>query len=624
MHSTDLYRELVDRLSCGVVVVGPDRRIEVWNDWMTHASGIPATAAVGAPFDRIFAQMRSDRCTWAVRAALTGGRSSILSCALHDRPLLTSSKAPAHSVTIHAIAGPEPRAMVTVRDTSAEVEFSSRLEASSARNQAQQAALRREKDRFTHVTHFDPVTGLANRQKVRNYLAGALVRCLAEDRMGALLLLDVDRFADVNSSVGPKAADQVLRSVAARLADTIRPSDTVARLGGDEFVVVLDGIEDVDDAQAAGYRLLHAFEQPFVVGGHELFLTASIGVTVFPMDDCTADRLLTNAETAVGRAKKQGGAGFQMYSGQMDAEVAERFAMHSALRRAVDNQDFTLVYQPQVNFPANTLVGVEALIRWTHPDRGPVSPGEFIPLLEESGLITQVGAWVLHESCRQAVDWRAAGLPCFRVSVNVSARQFRGSVLQDAVARALSETGFPAEDLELELTESLLMKDIDSSRRILAELKHMGVRVAIDDFGTGYSSLAYLRRFPVDTLKIDRDFTKNITVSGDDLAICRTIVTLGKTLEMEVLAEGVETPEQLELLCDTGCDLFQGFYFGRPMTERSLAEWIDQRREPVIADDLLTKLLSASAGKPVATPVSAQEQNASTDLGREYQARRPD
>ena len=278
--------------------------------------------------------------------------------------------------------------------------------------------------------------------------------------------------------------------------------------------MILDGIESVEDARTAGHRLLRAFDRSFLTEGHELFLTASVGVTVFPMDDCTADRLLSNAETAVGRAKRQGGGSFQMYSGHMDADAAHRLSMHLALRRALDNDEFRLVYQPQVSFPDNALIGVEALLRWDHPERGQVSPGEFVPLLEESGLIVSVGAWVMLEACRQVAEWQQRGLTDLRVCVNVSARQFRGTVLQDAVAHALGETGLSASAFELELTESLLMKDVDSSNRILAELKHMGVRIAIDDFGTGYSSLAYLRRFPVDTLKIDRDFTRNITVSA--------------------------------------------------------------------------------------------------------------
>ena len=597
MRSGQLYSELVDRLTCGVMLIGRSQRIEVWNDWMSRASGIAAEQACGALWSEVLSDAAHGRSGQAIRAALTAGRGGILSAALHHRPLLTHRDAPPHSVVVYALAGPEPRALVVVRDATAEVEFTSQLDAISAENEAQRIALRREQDRFTHMTHFDPLTGLANRQKVRTYLAGALGRCLGQDRMGALLLLDLDRFSDVNSSLGAQAADQVLRLVAARLADTVRPTDIVARIGGDEFVVVLEGIDNVDDAHVAAERLLNAFEAPFHVETEELFVSASIGVTVFPADDCTADRLLTKAKTALGLAKTQGGASLQMYSGQMDAEVAQRVSMQAALRHAVQDQSFQLVYQPQLRGPQESLLGVEALLRWSHPERGPVSPGEFIPILEDSGLITSVGAWVIMEACRQGMRWRRAGIAPFRVSVNVSARQFRGTVLQDAVADALSETGFPASDLELELTESLLMKNVDSSSRMLCELKRMGVQVAVDDFGTGYSSLAYLRRFPVDTLKIDRAFTRNITSSPDDLAICNTIISLGKTLELSVLAEGVETEDQLGSLLAAGCDRFQGFYFARPMPPNGVVDWIRARETLGLPDELLADLISSPSAE---------------------------
>ena len=593
MRSNELYNDLLDRLNCGVLVVTPDRKIQVWNNWMTSVSGIAQEDAAGMPFATAFPDVDEGRVGRAVDAALAFGRSAMLSASLHQRPLLTSREAPPHTVTVHAIAGAEPRALIVVRDVSAEHDFASRVDAFVAENSAQRKALRREKDRYTHVTHFDPVTGLANRHKVRSYLHGALDRTLAQDGMGALVMLDIDHFADVNNSIGAGAADKVLRLVATRLAETVRPVDTVARLGGDEFVVVLDGIASIDEAQGTAERLLNAFDQPFVVAEREIFLTASIGVTVFPFDDCTADRLLINAETAVGVAKKQGSRGFQMYSGHLDTEADERLALHTALRHAVDNGEFMLVYQPQVGDAGQALVGVEALLRWMHPERGMVSPAEFIPLLEESGLITQVGSWVLKEACRQGVEWRNQGFGDVRISVNVSARQFRGNVLQESVRRALRETGFPAGHLELELTESLLMRDVESSNLILAELKGMGVAIAIDDFGTGYSSLAYLRRFPVDTLKIDRAFCRNITVSAEDLSICKMIISLGKALELNVLAEGIESQAQLDLLEKVGCCQYQGFHFGRPMLPHQITAWIEERSHRV-PDDILDMLASTS------------------------------
>ncbi len=592
MRSDEVYSQLLNRLGCGVVVLDEERTVRIWNDWMTLASGIPQSDATGMPFAMAFPDVVDGRVGRAVDAALVCGRSAVMTAALNERPLLTSKSAPPHSLSVHPLPGPTPGALLVVRDAGAEMDYSERLDAIAAENDDQRQALRRERDRFTHITHFDPVTGLANRHKVRNYLAGALIQAMAQERMGALLLLDLDRFADVNSSIGAGAADQVLRLVATRLAEAVRSVDTVARLGGDEFVVVLDAINSIEEAEAAGHRLLAAFDRPFHVDDRELFLTASIGMTVFPMQDCTADRLLINAETAVGVAKKQGSGGFQTYSGKMEQEVNERLVLHSALRHAVDDGEFVLMYQPQIGFPGDRLIGVEALIRWNHPERGMVSPAEFIPLLEDSALITKVGAWVLQEACRQGVEWHAQGLTDLRISVNVSARQFRGTVLADAVAGALEASGFPAERLELELTESLLMKDVASSNRMLADLKRMGVAIAIDDFGTGYSSLAYLRRFPVDTLKIDRAFCRNITVSGDDLAICRTIISLAKTLELSVVAEGVETAGQLDLLLEAGCDQYQGFFFGRPMPSAELRPWLEARTQR-IPNNVLQLLVAA-------------------------------
>ncbi len=595
MRSLALYRELLDHVGCGVMVLDAHQRIELCNDWLLRCAQLDHREVSGREFGSIFPEAAEGRCGQVIRAALSGGRSGLLSSALHERPLLKSASAPEHSVVVHAPPGPLRRAIIEVWDASRDFESSERLQALEIETSAHKAALQRERDRVTLATQFDPVTGLANRNQVREYLTVALARCRLHDRMGALVHIDIDRFADINRSVGPRVADRVLRSVAARLAEAIRPVDAVARLGTDEFVVVVDRVKTVDDALASGGRLLEAFDRPFAVDGHELFLTACAGITVFPSDEASVDGLLSNAETAVKGAKRHGRGGIQIYTEGMDAEVRRRVAMHADLRRAVDNHEFSLVYQPQVEAAGAEVIGVEALLRWTHPRDGFVSPGEFIPLLEESGLITQVGAWVLRESCRQGTEWRAKGISDFRVSVNVSARQFRDDVLPHAVAQALDDTGFPAQDLELELTESLLMKDVDQSDRMLSELKRMGVRIAIDDFGTGYSSLAYLKRFPVDTLKIDRDFTRNISTNAEDLAICRTIVALGKTLELKVLAEGVETSEQLRNLSHAGCDAFQGFFFGRPMPPAAIAEWWAHRVNTEFSDRLLSRLVLPAA-----------------------------
>ena len=616
MRSTELYRELVDHLGCGVFVVGSDHRIAVWNDRMSQLSRISEARAVGARVDELLPHLMDGRVGSALRAALTMGRSSVLSCAIHRRPVLKLDTAPPHAAVIHAMPGPPPRAMVVLRDASSDIDFSERFEALHAQSAARAKALRLEQDRLHQFAQFDPLTGLANRHKVRHHLQSIFEQHALHGHTGAVLMLDIDRFADINCSAGTSIADEVLRGVASRLIDSVRPADTVARLGGDKFVVVLERIRSVADAEATGRRLLHVFDAPFVFDNREIFLTASVGLTVFSTDQCNADRLLTNVETAVGRAKKEGGGGFQIYRGGMDEEVSHRLMLHAALRHASENGEFKVVYQPQVAFPGNIIVGVEALLRWSHPVWGPVSPLEFVPILEESGMIVQVGEWVLREACRQGRQWRQAGLPSFRVSVNVSTRQFRGDVLQQAVAKALADTEFPASDLELEVTESMLMNDVESSDRMLSTLKRLGVRVAIDDFGTGYSSLSYLRRFPVDTLKIDRDFTRNIATCPDDRAICETIITLGNVLQLDVLAEGVETESQLDRLRKAGCNLYQGFFFGRPMAASELGPWM--AAQALVPDDMLASVLDASRPEPappapVLTPCVTPNPDASSE-----------
>lgn len=578
MQSAQLCSEMLARVDRGVIVLDAEGRIEVWSDWLATVSGIPVADAQGHRLEALFPTRSNARIERVVHAARTTGRSAVVSCALHGRPLLDSALAPPHSVVVHALVGPPARVLLIVRDCEAEVDFAERLEAVSAENVALQQALRMERRRFAQVTHFDPVTGLANRHQVRSYLARSIVRSLSDGRIGAFFILDIDHFADVNRSIGPQGADEVLRLVGARLTDTLRPTDMVGRIGSDEFAVVIESLEQLEDAELAARRVAAAFEDAFEVGAREICLTVSVGASAFPSEDGTVDDLLNNVEAALTLAKVEGGGAVRMYRDSMHVHPDRRFSMHAALRRAVDNGEFVLVYQPQVCYPYRALLGVEALIRWVHPERGLVPPNEFIPILEESGLINQVGAWVLWEACRQGTEWIRRGLGPLRVAVNVSARQFRNAEFRDMLAHTLAETGFSGQDLELELTESLLMQDVENSAQMLADFKDMGVRVAVDDFGTGYSSLAYLRRFPVDTLKIDRTFTREVSSNSDDLAICKTIVSLGKTLELEVLAEGVETGEQLEMLHQVGCDTFQGFYFGRPMPPDALEVWIDQNR----------------------------------------------
>ena len=599
LRASELYLETIERLACGIVVVNADRRIAVWNDWMYRTSGVRPIDAIGYRLEDVVQGPLPERVNAAVHKALRKERGTVLSWAVEARPLLVDPSSPPHSVEIHAL--PENQALIVIRDASVEAEYLARLEALKSEISAHEQAMRRNIKGVYAMGSAAIERHRVARQQIHSRLAVSLSRRTTNGTMGALLLVDLDHFADVNRSVGISAGDHVLRLVGARLADSVRPTDSVARIEGDSYAILLDGIETADDARATSERLLRAFDRPFVVGDQEVFVSASIGVAVFPADDAAPERLLQNAQTAVEQAKRQGVGGFQIYSGELDEALEQRSAMYAALRRAVAQGEFVLDYQPQVSCADDTLIGVEALIRWHHPTRGRVPPGEFIPLLEESGLITQVGAWVLGEACRQGMRWRAQGLGRLRISVNVSPRQFRGDMLLTAVERALTDSGLPPCDLELEVTEGSLMMDVDSSRRTLAELKRMGVRIAIDDFGTGYSSLAYLRRFPVDTLKIDRDFTRNIADSDDDHAICKTIVSLGQTLELDVIAEGVETEGQLELLFSAGCGQFQGFFFARPMAAEQVSDWVAQWHHPE-AGPWLRRLMAAPGSEEQLAP----------------------
>jgi len=433
-------------------------------------------------------------------------------------------------------------------------------------------------DRLTTMAFYDALTGLPNRVLLHDRLHQAMIEAARHERLVAVMFLDLDRFKTINDSLGHETGDQLLKVVAERLLGCLRPGDTASRLGGDEFTLLLADVAHVDDVARIAQKIIDSFVQPFDIAGYELFVTTSIGITLFPFDDRDVELLLKNADTAMYYAKEEGRNTFQFYSAEMNVKSVKRLTLETALRRALERDEFRLHYQPQVSLVTGELTGVEALLRWQHPELGLVSPGEFIPLAEETGLIVPIGEWALHAACAQARAWQDAGIPALRVAVNLSPRQFRHKDLGRVVARVLRETGLDARLLELELTESLLMRDVEQTIAVLNGLKRMGVSISIDDFGTGYSSLSYLRRFPIDTLKIDRSFIEHIADHADGTAIAQTIIVLAHNLKMNVVAEGVEQPAQLRFLSDQGCDAMQGYYFSKPLpadelTPRLLAGW---------------------------------------------------
>ncbi len=431
--------------------------------------------------------------------------------------------------------------------------------------------------RIHRLAYYDGLTGLPNRTLFQDRLDTSLQQAARRGDWVVLMFLDLDRFKPINDSLGHAAGDRMLKDVAVRLAACVDQDDTVARMGGDEFTFLLHPIAHRDAALeravAVAEQVLASLAEPFVLSGREFFVTASIGVALSPQDGAELSQLMKNADTAMYHAKERGKNNFQFYQSDMNASILERLELESDLRHALEHGQFVVHYQPQFCGDGVRLTGVEALLRWQHPIRGLVPPCEFIPVLEEVGLVVEVGAWVLDESCRQISDWQRLGVAVPKVSVNISARQFSDGQLGRRVAQILDSTGIDPACLELELTESILMSDVAEAMRILAGLKELGPSIAVDDFGTGYSSLNYLKQFPIDVLKIDRSFVDGLPDGEQDAQIARAIIAMAHSLNMSVIAEGVETQAQLDFLRSHGCDQVQGFYLGRPM----VAEEIERR-----------------------------------------------
>ncbi|MGH8642609.1 MAG: putative bifunctional diguanylate cyclase/phosphodiesterase, partial [Burkholderiales bacterium] len=386
----------------------------------------------------------------------------------------------------------------------------------------------------------------------------ALARAQRHGRQLALLFVDLDRFKTVNDTLGHEAGDRLLQITAQRLYDCLRETDTMARQGGDEFVVLMDELTDREPITRVSQRILDAVGEPFIIDGQEIHLTASIGISVYPEDGRT---LLKNADIAMYRAKDKGKNNYQFYSTQMDNYSVERLSLESGLRRALEREEFVLHYQPKVNIASGLITGMEALLRWQHPELGWVAPGRFIPIAEENGLILPIGAWVLKTACIQNRAWQRQGVRRFPVAVNLSPRQFAGETLLDDVKAALDASGLAPVDLELEITESMVMNNPEQAVKLLQQLKELGINVAIDDFGTGYSSLAYLKRFPIDSVKVDRSFVEDIPDDVDSMAIAQAVIAMAHNLRLKVVAEGVESEAQLGFLRGEGCDEIQGHYF---------------------------------------------------------------
>jgi diguanylate cyclase (GGDEF)-like protein len=419
--------------------------------------------------------------------------------------------------------------------------------------------------KMAHLAQHDFLTGLPNRMLLTERLSRAIGLAHRSRKQVALAFLDLDYFKNINDSLGHAIGDRLLQSVAERLVACVRTTDTVCRQGGDEFVILLQEIEQPQDAALVAEKLLAAFAIAHPIDGHDLHTTLSIGISVYPDDGTTVDAVMQNADTAMYHAKASGRNNYQFFTADMNTHAVRRQFVEASLRRALRQEEFVLHYQPKKDLASGRMTGAEALIRWQDPELGLVYPDQFVPIAEECGLIVPIGQWVLGAACRQLRAWQEAGLPAVPVAVNISAVEFAHKGFLESVVLILEETGLDPQYLELELTESILMHDAKASASLLAALKAIGVQLAIDDFGTGYSSLSYLRRFPIDTLKIDQSFVRDIATNTEDATIVSAVIGMGRSLHQQVIAEGVETEEQLVFLRSHQCDQGQGFLFSHPV-----------------------------------------------------------
>jgi diguanylate cyclase (GGDEF)-like protein len=554
-----------DRLSITVLAPGTQSRATTWID--LYADGAERSSVASSPEapelrsarenpERILFESGTPLPGYLAHFVGAAAGSVVEACPLHNGGRLLG---------VLAIRR-------TAENASAEAQFQMRRLADQVAVALSNAQM---VDQVRFLAFYDSLTRLPNRVLYKERLTQAIVRAQRSRLQVAICFLDLDHFSRINDTLGHEMGDRLVQEVAGRLHSCCREGTVarygaesalaeVARLGGDEFTVILPDLEDPQDAARVARRLLDTFKQPFRLGTHEVFVTTSIGIAIYPHDGTEIEDLLKNADVAMYHAKEQGRNTYQLYSASMNAEAMARLQMEQRLRKAVEGGEFTVWYQPIVNLKSRTLAGAEALVRWADPERGLVSPGEFISLCEESGLIVPLGEWILRTVCAQVRQWEADGLGAVRVSVNLSARQLRHPGIVDTVEAVLQESGLAPEYLCLELTESMLMEPSGVTGGTIRALADLGVHLAIDDFGTGYSSLSYLKNFPVSTLKIDRSFVENINSSHDDAAITTAIIALASAMELEVVAEGVETEEQAAFLTARGCQKIQGYLVGKP------------------------------------------------------------
>jgi diguanylate cyclase (GGDEF)-like protein/PAS domain S-box-containing protein len=529
-------RDIIDHAGDGIAVYDRELRCVLWNDVMKELTGQEAVRAIGRPAAELFP--REHQAEELLRRALAGETVSS-----PDLEFETRWGAAVYRPYVDDESGETAGVIAVIRDIT------------------ERKAVERQ---IEYQAYHDSLTGLANRRLFHEHLSLALALAQRREKQVAVLFLDLDHFKVINDSLGHTIGDGLLLHVAKRLRNAVRDGDTVARVGGDEFTIVLQELSHAQDAAVVAQKVLRTIAAPIEVAGHKLYVTASIGITLFPTDGEDAETLLKNADAAMYSAKSEGRNTYQMSTRELSRATQQRMTVESGLHLALEAGEFTLMYQPQIDVESMEVVGMEALLRWRHPERGMILPEEFIHVAEERGLILPIGDWVLRQACLDVRRFHDRGLPHFRVAVNLSARQFRDPSLASSVESALRDSGIPAETLELEITESMAMENVHLTMETLAQFRRAGATIAIDDFGTGHSSLSYLKRFPIDALKIDRSFVSDLPDKFEDAAIVSSVIQLANGLGLRVVAEGVETSEQLDFLKESGCREVQGFYFSYP------------------------------------------------------------
>jgi diguanylate cyclase (GGDEF)-like protein/PAS domain S-box-containing protein len=535
--------EIIENAAEGIVVYDREFRYLLWNRFMEDMTGVPAEEVIGKNAVELFPHMHEQHVDELLQSALEG--QTVSSPDIHYYIPTSGRRGWVSSVyRPHYDAGGNIVGVIgLIRDI-------------TQRKSAEQ--------QIEYQAYHDALTGLANRRLFQEHLTLALALAQRRRRLVAVLFLDLDHFKIVNDSLGHTVGDELLKQIAVRLKGAVREGDTVARVGGDEFTIVLQDLLRKEDAALVAEKVLRTIAQPADIAGHHLYVTTSIGITTFPDDGEDAETLLKNADNAMYRAKAEGRNTFHMATEELSRSVQERMVLESGLHLAMEREEFELFYQPQIDLRTMKIAGMEALLRWRHPDRGVIGPSDFMNVAEDRGYIVVIGDWVLRTACEQAVRLRDSGHPGVRVAVNLSARQFREISLVSRVQAALEESRLDPHQLELEITESVAVENVELTFAVLSELRAAGISIAIDDFGTGHSALSYLKHFPIDTLKIDRSFVEDLPAPAD-AAIVKSVIELAQGLRLRVIAEGVERKDQLDFLIANGCSEVQGFYFGMPI-----------------------------------------------------------